>query len=67
MKEQPTWRLTLRPLADQRDADGTRRVRAVLKMLLRSFRLQCTHVAKVEPESVRQEHDSAGQAEGGGK
>lgn len=44
MKQPTTWRLTLKPLSDERDPSGALRVRQVLKMLLRTFRIQCIDV-----------------------
>jgi hypothetical protein len=35
------YRVTLRPLSDETDPDGIRRLKRALKCLLRSFRLRC--------------------------
>ena len=41
---QPEYQLRLRPLPDNTDPDGTRRLRAALKRLLRTHRLRCVEV-----------------------
>lgn len=50
MVDRPTWQIELRPPNDPKDPDGTRRVRAALKQLLRSFQLTATKVVKVQAE-----------------
>lgn len=39
--DRPTYCLTLRPEPDSSDPDGVRRLRALLKAALRSYRLRC--------------------------
>ena len=43
------FHITLNPLPDQTDPEGTRRLRRVLKFALRSCRLRCVSVVTDEP------------------
>jgi hypothetical protein len=46
----PTYTLQLQPTPRPDDPEGTRRLRAALKCLLRSFGLRCVTIAKVETQ-----------------
>lgn len=41
---QPTYTVTLQPLKDENDRQGHRRLRSLLKVALRRFRLRCIKV-----------------------
>jgi hypothetical protein len=41
----PSYVLTLRPLPDSLDPEGIRRLRALVKAALRSYRLRCVAIA----------------------
>jgi hypothetical protein len=45
--ETEAYRVTLRPLPDESDPKGVRRLRLALKVLLRRFGLKCTSVEEM--------------------
>ena len=46
------YQLILRPLDDDSDPRGIRRLRACLKNMLRGYRLRCTRVVEVQDEDT---------------
>lgn len=46
----PEYQLTVRPLPDQSDPAGIRRLRRALKCLLRSFGLQVTDIRETKQQ-----------------
>ncbi len=46
----PEYQLTIRPLPDQSDPAGIRRLRRALKCLLRSFGLQVTDIRETKQQ-----------------
>lgn len=48
----PSYLLTLRPLPDESDPGGIRRLKALLKACVRSYRMQPTRIEPAEPSEA---------------
>lgn len=52
MKEAPTYRIVIRPLPDQADPQGWRRLRACLKSMLRAYAIRCCTFEAVTQDDI---------------
>lgn len=52
-KSSPIYELHLRPMPDNTDPDGIRRLRRALKCLGRSFRLRCVYAKEITADNTK--------------